>query len=81
RTATLRLVSQATRPSGAPTLNESAAGPSLGVINQVSPSESTFTIPTSWAQAMVDGTRGGLAISISSDSPYIRLAGRGSWSV
>jgi hypothetical protein len=80
RAPTLRLVSQTTRPGGAPTLNESTSGPSLGVQGQVSPSESTFSLPTSWGQALADGTRGGLAISISGDSPYIRLAGRGSWS-
>ncbi|SMF87137.1 hypothetical protein [Streptomyces sp. Amel2xC10] len=76
RTATLRLVSQSTRPSGAPTLNETTSGPSLAV----NASASAFVIPDAWAQAMVDGTRGGLAISIGSDSPYIHLAGRGSWS-
>ncbi|NUP36029.1 MAG: hypothetical protein HOY76_03140 [Streptomyces sp.] len=75
RTATLRLVTQATRPSGAPTLNETTTGPSLKV-----GSTGTFTIPDAWAQAIVNGTRGGIAISISSDSPYIRFAGRGSWS-
>lgn len=80
RSPTLRLVSQSTRPSGFPTLNESTTGPALGVIDHVSPWESTFTLPTSWGQAMVDGTRGGLAISISADTPYIRLAGRSSWS-
>jgi hypothetical protein len=76
RTVTLRLLSQSTRPSGAPTLNESGAGPSLAV----NTTATGFVIPTSWAQALVNGTRGGLAISISSDDPYIRLAGRGSWS-
>jgi hypothetical protein len=76
RTATLRLVSQATRPAGAPTLNESTSGPALAV----NATSTAFTIPDSWAQALVDGTRGGLAISVSADSPYIRLAGRGSWS-
>lgn len=75
-TATLRLLSQSTRPSGAPTLNESTTGPSLAV----GATNNSFAIPTSWAQAMVDGTRGGLAISISSDTPYICLAGRRSWS-
>ncbi|WP_326804969.1 hypothetical protein OIE49_29740 [Streptomyces sp. NBC_01788] len=80
RSPTLRLVSQATRPSGAPSLNETTAGPALGVINQVSPWESTFQLPTSWGQAMVDGSRGGLAITVASDDPYIRLAGRDSWS-
>ncbi|GHA01566.1 hypothetical protein ACFOOM_12070 [Streptomyces echinoruber] len=80
RSPTLRLVSESTRPSGFPTLNESATGPALGVINQASPWETTFTLPTSWGQAMVDGTRGGLAITVASDDPYIRLAGRDSWS-
>lgn len=76
RTATLRLVSQTTRPAGAPTLNETTSGPSLAV----NATNNAFAIPVSWAQAMVDGTRGGIAISISSDTPYIRFAGRGSWS-
>jgi hypothetical protein len=76
RTPTLRLVSQSTRPSGAPTLNESTNGPSLAVGSTTT----SFVIPDSWAQAMVDGTRGGLAIHINADSPYIRFAGRGSWS-
>lgn len=75
RTATLRLVSQSTRPAGAPTLNETTSGPSLAVNTST-----TFTIPDGWAQAMVDGTRGGLAINVNSDNPYIRFAGRGSWS-
>ncbi|BBC29989.1 uncharacterized protein SGFS_012830 [Streptomyces graminofaciens] len=75
RTATLRLVTQATRPSGAPTLNETTSGPSLKVNTS-----GTFTIPDAWAQAIVNGTRGGIAISISSDSPYIQFAGRNSWS-
>ncbi|MFI0900556.1 hypothetical protein [Streptomyces sp. NPDC020983] len=80
RAPTLRLVTQTTRPSGAPTLNESTSGPSLGVQGQVSPSETTFTLPTSWGQALIDGTRGGIGMVISGDTPYIRLAGRGSWS-
>ena len=76
RTATLRLVTQSTRPAGAPTLNETTPGPSLAV----NATATGFVIPNSWAQAMVDGTRGGLAIHVDSDNPYIRLAGRGSWS-
>lgn len=76
RTATLRLVTQSTRPAGAPTLNESTAGPSLAV----GATTTGFVIPNSWAQAMVDGTRGGLAIHVDADTPYIKLAGRGSWS-
>jgi hypothetical protein len=80
RSATLRLVSESTRPGSFPTLNESTSGPALGVQGHVSPSEATFALPTSWGQAMVDGTRGGLCITVSADDPYIRLAGRGSWS-
>ena len=80
RSPTLFLVSQSTRPGSFPTLNETTAGPSLGVQGQVSPSEATFQLPTSWGQAMVDGSRGGLCITVSSDDPYIRLAGRSSWS-
>jgi hypothetical protein len=76
RTPTLRLVTQSTRPGGFPTLNETASGPALAV----NASTSSFAIPNSWAQAMVDGSRGGLAISVSSDNPYIRLAGKASWS-
>jgi hypothetical protein len=76
RIPTLRLVTQSTRPGSFPTLNETTSGPPLAV----SATNDAFAIPKSWAQAMVDGTRGGLAISIGSDSPYIRLAGRASWS-
>ncbi|RPE44171.1 hypothetical protein EDD90_7401 [Streptomyces sp. Ag109_O5-1] len=75
RSATLRLVSQTSRPGGAPTLNETTSGPSLTI-----GATSTFTLPTSWGQALIDGTRGGIGISVSSDDPYIHLAGRGSWS-
>ena len=75
RAATLRLITQTTRPGGAPTLNESTSGPSLTI-----DSSTTFTLPTSWGQSLIDGTRGGIGISVSSDDPYIHLAGRGSWS-
>jgi hypothetical protein len=75
RSATLRLVSQTTRPGGAPTLNETTTGPSLKIGDST-----TFTLPTSWGQALIDGSRGGVAIAVSSDDPYIHLAGRGSWS-
>jgi len=75
RSATLRLVTQTSRPGGAPTLNESTSGPSLTI-----GSSSTFTLPTSWGQALIDGTRGGIGITVSSDDPYIHLAGRGAWS-
>lgn len=76
RTPTLRLVSQATRPGGAPTLNESTSGPSL----RVNQTNNAFIIPNSWGQAMVNGTRGAIAVDAGGDSPYMHLAGRGSWS-
>jgi hypothetical protein len=75
RAPTLRLVTESTRPSGSPTLHESLTGPSLKVGD-----ETTYTLPDSWGQALVDGTRGGIGMVISSDTPYIRLAGRASWS-
>ncbi|WDO09966.1 hypothetical protein ME763_32265 [Streptomyces murinus] len=75
QSATLRLISQTSRPSGAPTLNETTSGPALKIGDST-----TFTLPTSWGQALIDGTRGGIGISISSDTPYIQLAGRSSWS-
>ena len=75
RAVTLRLVSQSSRPSGSPTLNESTFGPPLGIGDSA-----IFPLPTSWGQLLIDGSRGGIAISISSDTPYIHLAGRGSWS-
>jgi hypothetical protein len=75
RTTTLRLVTQKTRPGGAPTLTSSATGPRLAVGKS-----GTFAVPTGWAQAIVDGTSGGLAIFDSSGSPYVRLAGKGSYS-
>jgi len=76
QTATLRLVTEASRPAGAPTLGASTTGPSLP-INAVN---DAFGIPVSWAQAMVDGTSGGLAVHVDSDSPYMQFAGKASWS-
>lgn len=75
RTATLRLVTEAYRPAGAPTLGSSTTGPSL----KVGELEPAFIIPNSWAQAMVDGTAGGLAIFDADGSPYIRFAGKGEY--
>ncbi len=73
---TLRLIAESTRPSGAPTLGSSATGPSL----RRGQTFDGVTVPTSWAQAMVDGTAGGIAIYDASGSPYVITAGRGSWS-
>ena len=76
QSTTMRLVTQATRPGGAPTLTSSTSGPSLAVGSTAN----AFDVPTAWAQAMVNGTAGGLAFYDSGGSPYVRLAGRSSWS-
>lgn len=72
---TMRLVTQSTRPAGAPTLGASTPGPLLAVDTQ-----GLHPVPASWAQSMVDGTAGGLALFDASGSPYVRLAGNGDWS-
>lgn len=73
---TMRLVTQSTRPGGAPTLTSTTSGPSLAV----AATSNSFTVPTAWVQAMVDGTAGGIAFFDSSGSPYVVFSGRGSWS-
>lgn len=75
QTTTLRLVTQKTRPSGAPTLTSTTTGPSLRW-----GASATFTVPTAWAQELVDGTAGGLAIFDSGGSPYVILDGHGAYS-
>jgi len=72
----VRLVTQATKPAGAPTRTSSTTGPHLAV----GATNNAFVVPTSWAQAMVDGSAGGLGVYDSSGSPYMRFAGRSSWS-
>lgn len=71
---TFWLVTQKTRPSGAPTLTSTTDGPNLKWGQST-----TFAIPTSWAQALIDGTAGGLAIFESDGSPYVIFDGRGSY--
>ena len=70
---TLRLVTETAKPSGAPTLTSSTAGPSLSIGDDIS-----FTIPNAFAQAMVDGTAGGLAFYDADGSPFVQVAGRDS---
>lgn len=72
----LRLLTESTRPAGVATVNESIFGPALAVGDQ-----STFTLPASWGQSIVDGSRGGIGIFVNADSPYMQFAGRGTWSV
>lgn len=69
--STMRLVTEATKPAGAPTLTSSTAGP----ISSDSEPRS-FTIPTAWAQAMVDGTSGGIGFFDGDGSPFQQYAGR-----
>lgn len=77
RATTLRRITNRTKPSGAPTLVAgSADGPNLAV----NKTDSSVTVPPSWAQDLVDGNAGGLAIFQSDGSPYVRLAGRGDYS-
>lgn len=73
---TMRLITEATRPSGAPTLGSSTSGPSLAV----GATSSSFALPTAWVQAMVDGTAGGIGFFDADGSPYVIFAGTGSWS-
>jgi len=75
QTTTLRKITESTRPAGAPTVSDSATGPSLAV-----GAEASVVIPTAWAQALVDGTIGGLGIYEADGSPYVRLAGLGEFS-
>lgn len=72
---TFWLLSEKNKPSGAPTRGSSTDGPNLrwGEYD-------TFTLPTSWGQALVDGTSGGLAIYEADGSPYVILAGKGEYS-
>lgn len=72
--STMRLMTDATRPSGAATLTSTTAGPSLAVDRST-----VFAVPTAWVQSMVDGTAGGLGFFDADGSPYVRFAGVGDW--
>lgn len=72
---TLRLMTNATRPAGAPTLTSTTAGPSIAA-----GATKVYTLPDSWGQALVDGTAGGIAFFDASGSPYTIFAGKGTWS-
>lgn len=73
---TLWLVTEDIRPSGAPTLTDDTPGPSLAVDQ----TDDAYPIPTAWAQALVDGTAGGVALYDADGAPYVRMAGQGVWS-
>jgi hypothetical protein len=76
RTSTLWLVTQSTRPGGAPTRSSSTTGPTLGTQQQ----DTAFQVPAAFGQALVDGTAGALAVYDADGSPYMVLAGRSRWS-
>ena len=71
---TLWLVTEKTRPGGAPTRTSSTGGPTLAWGQSTS-----FGIPASWVQSMAAGTAGGLAIFNSGGSPYVIWDGRGGY--
>lgn len=73
--STMRLVTDLSKPVGAPTLSSSTTGPALSV----NATDEAFAIPVAWAQAMVDGTAGGIAFFDSDGSPFVAFAGSGSW--
>lgn len=70
QTATLQRVTQTDWDGSAPTLAASTTGPALAVGESAD-----FTVPTSWAQAIVDGTAGGLGVFAAGGTPYMRFAG------
>jgi len=78
RGTTLRMITNKTKPSGAPTFytGTDAPGPNLAV----NTTDSSISIPAAFAQALVDGTAGGLAIYESDGSPYVKLEGRADYS-
>jgi hypothetical protein len=75
RTPTLRLITTSTKPAGAPSYGSSTSGPSMAV-----DTSTTFTLPTSWGQALIDGTAGGIGLDAGGSNPYIVMAGKSAWS-
>ena len=73
---TMWLMTNSVRPGGAPTLTSSTAGPALAM----GATQSAWPVPVAWAQAIVDGTAGGLAFYDADGNPYVRYAGRSKWS-
>lgn len=75
QSTTMRLVNQSVRPAGAPTLGATTSGPSLRRGQLVE----KFVIPDAWAQAIVDGSSGGIGFFDASGSPYVIFDGRGEY--
>lgn len=72
---TMRLVTDLSKPVGAPSLSSSTTGPAIGV----NATDEAFAIPIAWAQAMVDGTAGGIAFFDATGAPFVAFAGTASW--
>lgn len=75
QTSTLWLVTESAVPVAGPTRTSSTTGPALNV----SETDLSFTVPTAWAQAIVDGTSGGLGLYDADGTPYMKFAGRQDW--
>jgi hypothetical protein len=73
---TMRLMTESARPGGAPTLTSTTPGPAL----LQGQTESGWPVPVAWAQALVDGSAGGIAFYAAGGTPYVRYAGRTRWS-
>lgn len=71
---TFRLLTERKR-SGFPDSSATFVGPALAIGQ-----DWKVVLPDSWTQALIDGTAGGIGIGVASSSPYVRLAGPGSWS-
>lgn len=69
--STIWLITETERPAGAPTRTSSAAGPST-----VKGTSTAFTLPTSWGQALVDGTAGAIGFHDTDGSPWLQFHGR-----
>jgi hypothetical protein len=67
--ATMRLITEKTRPAGAPTLGASTSGPPTPTADNDFPI--SFTLPTSWGQALVDGTAGGIGMFSATGVPWV----------
>lgn len=76
QTATLWLITEKTRPSGAPTLSNPITGPTLPINTTME----AFPLPAAWVQSITDGTHGGIAVYVAGSSPYMKFAGRNTFS-
>lgn len=69
--ATMVHVAEFAKPSGAPTIGGSYAGPDL----KVGATNTKFMIDTALAQSLVDGTYGGIGFHVASGTPYQIFSG------